>query len=195
MSDDLGARVAMLERMVATLARRQGSGFEFSRSTAAPVDSGPVQTIQGQLDALSRRDGMPVLFHYGFSSAMPIGGDKAVAYLNANRSSGVVIATGHQTYRVTGLVTGETVIHDMWGRSVKLGALGPVIDANGSPIQILNCTTLTADAELLKVKGDIVDNYPTNTKTVANIRSIYDSHTHGGVSGGGAHTAIPDQII
>lgn len=133
---DLEARVAMLERMLAALTRRQGASIAFSRSTAPPIDTGPVQTVQGQMDALSMRDAMPVLMHYGFSSAMPVGGDKVVGYLNGTRSSPVVIATGHQTYRYTGLITGESVLYDMWGRSIRLASAGPLVTCNGVPMTI-----------------------------------------------------------
>lgn len=126
----------MLERQVARLTRALQQTAAFARSTAPPNDSGPVQTIQGQMDALSRRDGMPVLFHYGFSSAMPVGGDKLVTYLGGDRSKPVVVATGHQSYRLTGLATGEVVLHDMWGRSIKLSASGPVINGNGAAVMI-----------------------------------------------------------
>ncbi len=146
----LERRVAMLERMVATLTRRQGASIGFSRSTAPPIDTGAVQTIQGQMDALSLRDGMPVLFHYGFSSAMPVGGDKVVAYLDATRSSPVVVATGHQAYRLTGLATGEVAIYDMWGRSVKLGASGIAVNCGGVPM------TITGD---LHVTGAVIAGY------------------------------------
>ena len=181
----------MLERMVAQLGRQLRQPVGFARSTAAPIDTGKVQTIQGQMDALSRRDAMPVLFHYGFSSAMPIGGDKVVTYLTADRSSGVVIATGHQTYRLTGLATGEVALYDMWGRSVKLTAAGPVIDANSAPVQIENATTVTVGASLLRCSGDIQDNYGSNTRTMATMRSLYDSHTHGNVQNGAGSTSTP----
>ncbi len=186
---DLDARVAMLERMVASLSRRLGSTVGFARSTAAPIDTGAIQTVQGRMDALSVRDNMPVLFHYGFSSSMPVGGDKVVNYLNGDRSTGVVVATGHQSYRIKGLVTGEVAVYDMWGRSIKLGASGPVVDCNGAPLQILNCGTLTADATLLKVKGDVIDNYPTNARTMAGMRSVFNAHVHTDPQGG--NTSVP----
>lgn len=140
----------MLERLVARLARQQSLSIGFARSTAAPNDSGPVQTIQGQMDALSRRDSMPVLFHYGFTSAMPIGGDKVVNYLGGDRSQGVVIASGHQQYRLAGLATGEAALYDMWGRVIKLSASGPVLNGNGAPIVI------TGD---LHVSGAVIAGY------------------------------------
>jgi hypothetical protein len=63
---------------------------------------------------------MPMLFHYGFSSAMPIGGDKVVLFGNGERSSGVVIASNHQQYRQKNLGTGEVCLCDMWGHAIRL---------------------------------------------------------------------------
>jgi phage gp45-like len=190
---DLEVRVAMLERMVSRLMRTKGTSVSFGRSTTPPIDTGRVQTVQAQMDALSLRDNIPVLFHYGYSAAMPVDGDKIIAYLNDDRSSGVVIATGHQTYRLTGLATGEVALYDMWGRSIKLGAGGIVMNANNQPLQINNCTTMTVQATRLQCTGDIIDNYQGNANTAANMRSIYNNHTHGGVQGGSSHTAHPDQ--
>ncbi len=121
---NLERRVAALERHVARLERRLAQDVAFARSTAPPDDTGNVQTIQGRLDALSTRDGMPVLFHYGFSSAMPVGGDKVVLFGNGDRSNGVVIASGHQQYRYKGLKTGEVCLYDMWGHVIQLTQSG-----------------------------------------------------------------------
>ena len=137
MSDVYG-RIAALERRLAALERRQAQPLGFGRSTAAPIDTGPVQTIQGQMDALSRRDAMPVLYHYGMTASMPIGGDKVIAYLGSDRSQGVVIATGHQSYRLANLENGEVALYDMWGRWIKLSATGIVINGNGVPVLIEN---------------------------------------------------------
>jgi phage gp45-like len=175
---DQEARIAMLERQVAALTRRLGTPFTLARSTVAPNDAGAVQTIQGQLDALSTRDAMPVLYHYGFTGSPPIGTDKLVAFLDGDRSKGLVIATGHQEYRLTGLANGEVAIYDMLGRYVKLAQSGIVMNAAAGPVTIENATTVTVDAALLRCTGDIIDNYTTQTETLANQRAIYDSHTH-----------------
>jgi phage gp45-like len=73
------------------------------------------------------RDGIPVLMHYGFSSAMPIGGDKVVIHGNGQRASAIAVATGHQAHRFTGLLTGEAVLYDMWGHSLRLTSGGAVL--------------------------------------------------------------------
>jgi phage gp45-like len=133
---DLEARVALLERLVARLTRQNGA-IAFARSTMAPVDTGAVQTSQGRFDALTVRDAMPVLQHYGYASVMPADGDKVVAHLGGQRSAAVVITTGHQTYRYKGQAVGEVTIYDMWGRSIRLTANGIVLNAHGQPV-VLN---------------------------------------------------------
>ncbi len=124
------AYVRLLEQRIARLERANRLQFALSRTTAPAVDTGPVQTNQGRLDALSLRDAMPTLLAYGFSSSVPMGGDKAVMFLGGDRSQAVVIATGHQTYRYTGLQEGESVMHDMWGHSIRMTASGLVINGN-----------------------------------------------------------------
>ena len=144
---ELESRIALLERLVQQLVRRQAQPIGFARSTAAPNDSGPVQTVQGQFDALSLRDGMPVLFHYGYTSAMPIGGDKVIGYLGGERSSPVVLATGHQTYRLTGLAPGEVALYDMWQHAVRLNSAG---------IAMTGTVTINGD---LRVTGAVIAGY------------------------------------
>jgi phage gp45-like len=123
----LESRIAALERSLARLARQLRAPIALSRSTANAQDSGAVQTNQGRLDALSLKDGLPTLYAYGFSSSLPVGGDKLVAFLGGDRSQGVVIATGHQDYRLRGLLPGEAAMHDMWSHSIRLTATGIAI--------------------------------------------------------------------
>ncbi len=48
----------------------------------------------------------------------------------------------------------------------------------------------------LKVSGDITDNTGTgNTKTVNNMRTVYDSHVHPGVQSGASNTGTPNPTI
>jgi phage gp45-like len=187
MSADMAARVAALERQVAALMRRPGSPFALARSTLTPNDGGPVQTMQGKLDALSTRDKIPVLFHYGFSSCAPIGADKLVAFIDGDRSKAVAFASNHQGHRLTGLASGESWLYNaVTGSYVKCGASGIVVHAAGQSVEVDGATTLTVNASteitcntpLLRCSGDIQDNYVTNARTMAAMRSIYDTHTH-----------------
>jgi len=44
----------------------------------------------------------------------------------------------------------------------------------------------------LEVTGDVIDHCDSQSHTAANMRSIYNSHRHGGVQPGGGTTATPD---
>jgi phage gp45-like len=125
----LAEKVAALERQVDALSRRRGSSFALARSTMNVNDSGVVQTVQAQLDALSVRDNIPVLYHYGFFSAPPIGADLHVAFLDGDRSKAVVIATNHQSYRMKGIAPGDAGLYAQ-GTIVHLSAGGIGLTGN-----------------------------------------------------------------
>lgn len=142
----LEARIAMLERQVARLSRRAGAPFALARSTMAPVDTGVVQTVQLQLDPLSARDNVPVLYNFGFTGSPPVGADFHVAFLDGDRSKAVAIASGHQTYRLTGLANGDSAQYDSWGNYVWLTGAGLVINALAGIA--LNAPAVTAQGNL-----------------------------------------------
>jgi phage gp45-like len=79
---------------------------------------------------------------------------------------------------VTALKSGEVVIHDNTGQKVYLSRAGMVLDGGGKPVTITNTPEIDADTPLLKCKGDIIDNYETNTRTVAGMRTVANLHTH-----------------
>ena len=56
-----------------------------------------------------------------------------------------------------------------------------------SPEVLMNTTTL-------KVSGDIVDNYVTNPHNMGQMRTIYNTHTHGGVQTGSGSTSVPSVL-
>jgi hypothetical protein len=125
----LAQKVASLERQVDALSRRRGSPFALARSTMNVNDGGAVQTVQAQLDALSVRDNIPLLYHYGFFSAPPVGADLHVAFLDGDRSKAVVIATNHQSYRMKGIAPGDAGLFAQ-GAIVHLSAAGIGLTGN-----------------------------------------------------------------
>ncbi|WP_233872526.1 phage baseplate assembly protein V [Paraburkholderia adhaesiva] len=153
-------------------------------------DSGPVQLVQMQLSQNETRDSTPRLCDYGFSSNPPAGADAVAVFLAGNRINGVVIACGHQEYRVRNLASGEVCVSDNRGQSVYLSASGIVINGGGLPLKITNTPEITADSPLMHctgniecdgniaAAGDILDNSGTNAQTMAAGRKTYDIHTH-----------------
>ena len=151
----LEARVAQLERLcanqqrqIAGLMQRKGAHFALGRSTLNVNDGGAVQTVQAQLDALSTRDNIPILYHHGFFSAPPIGADLHVAFLDGDRSKAVVIASNHQSYRMKGAAPGDAGLYAQ-GQTIHLTGSGIVISGN---VALTGNVTLTGN---LSVSGSV----------------------------------------
>lgn len=157
-------------------------------------DSGPVQLVQMQLSQNETRDSTPRLAEYGFESNPPAGADAVALFLAGNRTNGVVIACGHQQYRMRNLASGEVAISDSRGQSVYLTASGIVINGGGLPMKITNTPQVTVDTPSahftgnITANGDITDNIGTNAHSMAAGRQIYNGHTHPvpEVQGGGS---------
>ena len=168
-------------------------------------DTGTVQMLQLKLGALELRDRTPRLAEYGFASNPPAGSDAALLFVGGDRSNGVVIATGNQTYRLKGLANGDAAIYDSRGQSVWLTASGIVVNGAGLPLTVNNTPTVTVNAATqidlqtpkvscsgdLDVAGSIVaqgDISDHGTKTMAGMRTVFNSHDHtdpqGGSTGG-----------
>ncbi|WP_434107623.1 phage baseplate assembly protein domain-containing protein [Paraburkholderia caffeinilytica] len=153
-------------------------------------DSGAVQLVQMQLSQNETHDATPRVCEYGFQSNPPDGADAVAVFLAGNRTNGVVIACGHQQYRMRGLASGEVAISDNRGQSVYLSAAGIVVNGGGHPVTITNAPEITADSPLMHctgniacdgniaAAGDILDNSGTNAQSMAASRRTYDIHTH-----------------
>ncbi|WP_234813495.1 phage baseplate assembly protein domain-containing protein [Candidatus Williamhamiltonella defendens] len=166
------------------LLRRVQMALSIGRVTATS-DSGPIQKLQVQTPLEVRGD-TPRMSDFGFSSGLPVGTDVVITFLGGDRSSGVIIASNHQSHRQSGLKPGETVIYSQWGQLVKLTETGITIDADGQPVDVVNSTvvTITASEEVLaktpvlKCTGDIIDHCESNTATLKQLREAYNDHDH-----------------
>jgi phage baseplate assembly protein V len=150
-------------------------------------DSGAIQKVQLPPSGLETRDNLPRMVEYGLTSNPPEGTDTVIANIGGDPSNGTVVGTNHQGTRPTGLQTGETMLYNgPEGTSLYLANGEITLNANGQPVNVNGATivTITAasevvmDTPLLKVKGDILDNYETNAVTAKQQRDDYDSHGH-----------------
>lgn len=165
--------------------RRVWNSLGFGSITAID-DSGPVQRAQLKLGYAEVRDRTPVMQLFGLSAFPPLPSDAVLVFIGGDRSNGVVIATNNQGSRPTGQSEGESTLYNAHGMSVYLSKSGIVVNAGNQPVTVNNATTVTVNASgdvifncpLLKVSGDIIDNYGTNSHTMAGMRQIYDEHTH-----------------
>lgn len=166
------------------LGRRMSAAIGVGRVTLVDDDGG-AQSIQVRLSANEIRDAAPRIAEYGFTSNPPPGSDAVIVFIAGDRSQGIVIATGNQTYRLTGLGDGDVALYDTRGQHVKLTATGMILDAplgltvNGN-VTIVGDTTqtgaITATQEITSTLGG------THTLT---------KHDHGNVTNGSGVTATP----
>lgn len=114
--------------------------------------NGGTQFVQAQVSAKELMD-MPRLAEFGFASRIPVDGDVAIVFLNAERTSGIIIASGHQTYRFKLENDGEMAIYDAFGKSIWFKKTGIVIEANNQPIMMNNVQGMT-----INMKADVTWN-------------------------------------
>jgi len=193
----LGRTQATVDR----LARRVLLVIGRGRVSAPVDDSGVVQRLQAQINGLETIDGLRRLAEFGFTSVPPQGADVAILFVAGDRSNGIVVATGHQSSRPTGLQPGETMIYTQDGKQIYLTAGGGiVVDAKAQPVTVNNASDVTwtctgkfkvvapggveFDTPTLKSTGDIVDNADSNEASVATMRGTYNGHNHDDPQGG-----------
>lgn len=155
-----------------------------------------VQGLQVKLNDSETCDDIPRVAEFGLTSRPPVGSDVLVAFLGGDRSKGVVIGTAHQSSRPGGLNEGETMLYDLWGKSIYFTQDGGIIvEANGTPVTVNNATTVTINASeqvllatpLVKATGDLQvagnitagGDITDKVRSMAADRLIYNGHKHG----------------
>jgi phage baseplate assembly protein V len=192
----------MDSRLIERVYRRVQMLFDRGRVTLVN-DTGPVQTMQLKMSDMETCDNRLRMAEFGFTSYPPVGSDAVVAHIAGDRGSGVVVATNHQPSRPTGLQSGESMLYTEDGKQVYMTADGGiVVEAKGQNVVVndaadvtWNCSgdfTLNVGGKFnvvapggttyttptIKSSGDIQDNASTNSHTMAQMRTIHNTHTH-----------------
>jgi phage baseplate assembly protein V len=150
-------------------------------------DSGTVQKMQVLMSGMETPDSRFRVPEFGFTSNPPIDSDVIAVHVDGDRSAGAVLGTNHQPSRPTGLQSGETMLYSQDGKYVYLTASGGiVVEATGQAVTVNDATIVTINAAtkvrmvtpLLECTGDIIDNAGSNSHTMSQMRSIYNTHTH-----------------
>jgi phage baseplate assembly protein V len=160
-----------------------------SRAILTLIDtSGGRVSVQSSLLAGELSDGVEYFEHYGFTSAPFPGAEGIFLSVGGSRDSGVIVATGDRRYHMRGLAPGEVAIFDDQGQAVYLTRAGIKVVGAGLPLTVTDTPKIRCETALLECTGDIRDNCDTQTRSMADMRQIYDTHTHPDPQGGSVGT-------
>jgi phage baseplate assembly protein V len=113
---------------------------------------------------------------YGVTANPPDGLEVLAAFVGGDRSHGVVVAVGDRVYRLTGLEKGEVAIYDDLGQKVHLTRNGIVIEA--PLIRVVAAGKVRFETPLLECTGEIRDRCEGDGRSMAEMRGVYNGHTH-----------------
>ena len=161
-----------MHKALAPLARRVSNLLARGSVTLSNA-AGKLQTLQIALLSDEAKDGVEHFEPFGFTSNPKPGAEILAAFIEGDRSHGIVLVATDRRYRLQNLAPGEAAIYDAYGHSIKLTQSGIIIDGAGNSIAINNVTTVTVTG------GDIV----------ADGISLKNHH-HGLVTPGTANTGV-----
>jgi len=135
--------------------------------------AGKMQTLQVALLADESKDTVEHFEPYGFTSNPHSGAEALAAFIEGDRSHGIILACADRRYRIQNLAVGEVAIYDDHGAFIKLTQAGIVINGGSHPINISGAATVTVTG------GDVI----------ADGISL-KLHKHGGVQTGSGQTGV-----
>jgi phage baseplate assembly protein V len=156
---------------------------------AARVMLQPEGVLSGWLPVLSAWIGAG----WGLASPPSIGNQVLVLPQEGNAEHGVIIGGAFSaqarppSINSAPVPSGEAVLFHASGAYLRLGNDGGFViaAANGDRVTVIGDLVVT---------GDISDQNGAHG-TLADLRSAYDQHTHGGVAGGSGETAEPNLAV
>lgn len=169
-------------KLIAPFARRLGNMI--ARGAVVAVNAaGKMQGLQLRLLAGEVKDGVEHFEPFGFTSCPLPGAEAVAAFLDGDRSHGIVLVVADRRYRLPGLEGGEAALHDAFGNKVHLHKDGTIEVVAGAKVQITSpLVTMSGDLHVLGnivADGDISDH---GNKSMAGMRTTYNGHHHGGSS-------------
>jgi phage gp45-like len=189
--DDLERKVHQLEAKIAHLIMPMTQ----AESTTETTGSASVQMNYIGGNTASQT---PIQQNYGFWSRPLLGALHIIANMAGLAGRGVSIASTDERYRPLDLQEGDVTLADgiqrVWlsnGNTINITG-GAFINMTTSETVTITCPSVVMSGNLT-VAGDILDKDGSQANNMRDMRTIFDTHTHGGIQGGSGHTAIPDQ--
>lgn len=164
---------------------------------AAFKNGGNVITVQGEGLADEKLLEAELFQQFGFTSVPPKGTMFVSLPVGGKTAHSIVVATEHGTYRLKILKSGEAALYSQEGAYVAVRQ-GKVVEAvcddfivtakNGVQFK----TPKVETTGLIKAAGDITDQSGSGGKSMASMRSSFDSHDHNET---GTRTSKPNQLM
>ena len=162
-----------LSKAIAPLARKVSNMLARGSVTLANA-AGKLQTLQIALLSDEAKDSVEHFEPFGFTSNPHVGAEVLTAFIEGDRSHGIVLVATDRRYRLQNLLAGEVAIYDDHGAFIKLSQTGIVINGGAYPIAISGATTVTVTGGDVLADGISLKN-----------------HKHGGVQAGASQTGLP----
>lgn len=128
--------------------------------------------------------------HYGFTSSPPAG---AEVILLRDGNHVVAIAEDDRRYRIA-VGGGEVAIYSDEGDHVHLKR-GRVVEIETETLLIKASTKVRIESPLVESTGEIIDRVDSDGKSMEQIRTTYNSHTHSNVTPGSGTSGTPIQVL
>lgn len=181
----------------------------FSRAVGRLVDpSTLLQTMQLELLKGEVLDGIEHMEGYGRTANPPEGFEALAASFGGDRSHTVCVSAFHRQHRIKNLKRGEQALYDDQGQVIALlrdkiihiygcdrliGSVAVEALVTCPLVRVVAGDKVRYETPRFEVTGEIVDRCDTDGRSMEQMRSTYDSHTHPGDSGG--MTGAPNQQI
>ncbi|WP_282265917.1 phage baseplate assembly protein V [Stenotrophomonas sp. PS02298] len=165
-----------------------------SRAVVALIDDArQVQELQLEMLDEEARAKSERFQQYGFTSVPLPGAEAIVVAVGGSRSHMVALAVDDRRYRKRDLAPGEVSLYSHEGDYVLF--------KNGRIVEVRAGTSLRVDAPNavytgnLHVEGNITCDGDISDKSgsMQEMRATFNGHDHGGIQGGTANTAKPNQ--
>lgn len=144
-----------------------------------------LQTLQVRLLAGEVRDGLEHLEPYGFTACPHPGAETLAAFLNGDRSHGVVIVAADRRYRLQGLAPGEVAIYTDEGDKIHLKR-GRVIEFVTGTLNITASSSVNFETPKITTTGVI---HSAGDQVAGGVSQI--NHPHSDVQPGSGQSGKP----
>jgi len=136
-----------------------------------------MQRIQAKLLGGESKQSLEFFEQYGVTSSPHNGGEVLAAFMDGDRSHGVVICVADRRYRMV-IEQGEVAIYDDLEQCVHLTREGIVVEGKTFPITLKSTIKVRLETPSLECTGEIKDLCDSGGMTMSGMRADYNAHAH-----------------